>query len=70
MYKGSLLGFSYGWQITFTNSKWMSRESVVFKDTVTAFDDYKNKQQKCMKKCFLTCKSIFLFLKFIQYHIH
>ena len=26
------------------------------KDALKAFDDFKNKQQKCMKQCFLVCK--------------
>ena len=31
-----------------------------FKDTLKAFDDFKNKQQKFTKKCFLICKSIYI----------
>ena len=30
----------------------------VLKDTLKAFDKFKNKQKKCMKSCFLICKSI------------
>ena len=42
------------------------------KDTLNAFDDFKNKQQKCMKKCFLICKDIYIYMswKFLQYVIH
>ena len=44
------------------------------KDTLNAFDDFKNKQQKCMKKCFLICKDIYIYIymswKFLQYVIH
>ena len=39
----------------------------VAKDTLKAFDDFKNKQQKSMKRCFLIYKR--LFWKFIQYTI-
>ena len=38
------------------------------KDTLKAFHDFKNKQQQCMKYCFLICKSIYI--KFVQYIIH
>ena len=31
-----------------------------FKDTVKALDDFKNKQHKCMKQCFLVRKSIYI----------
>ena len=30
----------------------------ILKDALKTFDDFKNKQQKCMKKYFLICKSI------------
>ena len=33
------------------------------KDTLKAFDDFKNKQQKCLKWCFLMvflCKSMYI----------
>ena len=32
--------------------------SFKLKDTLKAFDDFKTKQQKCMKYCFLTCESM------------
>ena len=40
-----------------------------FKDTLKAIDDFKNKQQNCMKQCFLIFKSMYI-LKCIQYTIH
>ena len=30
------------------------------KGTMEAFNDFKNKQQKCMKQCFLICKSMYI----------
>ena len=39
------------------------------RDTLKAFDDFNSKQQKCMN-CFLICKSVYKFWKFIQYTIH
>ena len=39
----------------------------ILKDTLMVFDDLKNKQKKCMKECFLICKSIYV-LK--VYYIH
>ena len=41
----------------------------LLKDTLKAFADFKNKQQKCMKLCFLYLK-LCLFWKCIQYTIH
>ena len=38
-----------------------------FKDTLKTFDDFKNKQQKFTKKCFLICKSIYI-LKVYSIH--
>ena len=38
-----------------------------FKDTLEASDDFKNKQQKCMKQCFLICKSMYI-LKVYSIH--
>ena len=32
----------------------------LIKDTLKAFDNFKNKQPKCMKQCFLICKSIYI----------
>ena len=33
-------------------------EKIFFTNTLKTFDDFKNKQQKCMKLCFLIGKSI------------
>ena len=30
------------------------------KDTLKAFDYFKNKQQKCMRQCFLMCKTMYI----------
>ena len=38
-----------------------------FKDKLKAFDEFKNKQQKCMKYSFLICKSIYI-LKVYSVH--
>lgn len=38
MYKGSSCGFLYGWQMYFAKSKWMSRNSTVFKLVFTVID--------------------------------
>ena len=32
----------------------------IFKDILKAFDDFKFKQEKCMKYCFLICKSMYI----------
>ena len=39
----------------------------IVKNTLKAFDGFKNKQQNCMKYCFLLCKSIY-FLKVYSVH--
>ena len=39
----------------------------LLKDTLKAFNNFKNKQQKCMKKCFLISKSIHI-LKVYSIH--
>ena len=31
-----------------------------FKDTLKAFDDFRNKQQNCMSNVFLICKSMYI----------
>ena len=36
---------------------------IQLKNTLKAFDDFKNKQQKCMRQCSLIYKSIYI-LKF------
>ena len=33
---------------------------IFIKDTLKVFDDFKIKQQKCVKKCFLICKSMYI----------
>ena len=42
-------------------------ENEDFNDTRKPFDDFKNKQQKCMKLCFLICKSMYI-LKVYSIH--
>ena len=37
-----------------------AKEVFQFNDTLKAFNDFKNKQQKCMKQCILICKSIYI----------
>ena len=43
-------------------------------DTLKHFDDFKNKQQICMKSCFLIFESIYIYIyilwKIVQYIIH
>ena len=34
-----------------------------FKDTLKAYNDFKNKQQKCMKQFFLYVKKVYIFRK-------
>ena len=42
--------------------------TLLIKDALKAFDDFKNKQQKCMKWVFLICKSIYILKVYsIQY---
>ena len=38
----------------------MMNLSVIIKDTLKAFDDFNNKQQKCMEYCFLIYKSMYI----------
>ena len=42
----------------------------LLQDTLNTFDDFKTKQQKCMKQYFLICKSLYIFGKIIQYTIN
>ena len=39
-----------------------------FKDTLKAFDYFRKKQQKCMKKCFSICKKSIYILKVYSIH--
>ena len=39
----------------------------ILKDTLKAFGDFRNKQQKCMKECFLMSKIMFI-LKVYSIH--
>ena len=43
------------------------RREKLFKDTLKAFDDFRNKQQKYVKYCFLICKSMYI-LKVYSIH--
>ena len=47
-----------------------SNDQILFKDTLKAFEDFKKQIKKHMKYCFLICKSIYMFWKFIQCPIH
>ena len=38
-----------------------------FRDTLQDFDDFRNKQQKCMKQCFFICRSMYI-LKVYSIH--
>ena len=53
------------WAIFSRNGDTVFRNFV--KDTVKALDDFRNKQEKCMKQCFLICKSMYI-LKVYQIH--
>ena len=41
----------------------MEKDHLPIKGTPNTFDDFKSKQRKCMKYCFLICKSLKHILK-------
>ena len=43
----------------------IAKPIILVEDTLKAFDDFKNKQQKCLKQCFLICKSIYVLKAYI-----
>ena len=44
------------------------KENYEFKDTLKAFDDFKNKQEKCMKYCFSICKGWYIYSESLFNH--
>ena len=50
-----------------TSSVNMSIYVYILKDMLQAFDDFRSKQLKCIKKCFLICRSAYI-LKVYSIH--
>ena len=53
--------------LTDSSYKILNKINLKLKGTLKVFDDFKNKQQKCVKYCFLICKRIYI-LKVYSIH--